>query len=184
MPWQDASCRDEPRARRKVQGHLDRSGNVSPSPVRICLVFLTLLAGCSSESPDADAGFRKDGSLDFLRPDGTLIHSIDIEIAEDEASRQRGLMERRQMTLGEGMLFIFAAPDSLRFWMANTPIPLDIMFLAADTSIVNIARRTRPLSRENILSEGLAQYVVEVRGGFSDRFGIDDSVHIRWRRAI
>ncbi len=150
--------------------------------MRTCLVCLILLAGCAPDPPDADAGFSKDGSLEFLRPDGTIIRAIDIEIAEDEESRQRGLMERRQMTLGEGMLFIFAAPDSLRFWMANTPIPLDIMFLAADTSIVNIARRTRPLSRENILSEGLAQYVVEVRGGFSDRFGIDDSVLVRWTR--
>ncbi len=151
--------------------------------MRHCLVCLILLAGCAPDAPDADGGFRKDGSLQFLRPDGTLIHTIDIEIAEDEASRQRGLMERRQMTLSEGMLFIFAAPDTLRFWMANTPIPLDIMFLAADSSVVNIARRTRPLSRENILSDGLARYVVEVRGGFSDRFGIDDSVLVRWTRA-
>ena len=61
-------------------------------------------------------------------------------------------------------------------------MPLDIMFLASDTNIVNIAKRTRPLSRENILSDGLAQYVVEVRGGFSDRFGIDERVSIRWTR--
>ncbi len=146
------------------------------------LPFLLAFAGCASKGPAEEASFRRDGTLEFLRPDGAIVHTIDVEIAEDEASRQRGLMARRQMTLGEGMLFLFSRPDSLRFWMANTPMPLDIMFLASDTSIVNIAKRTRPLSRENILSDGLAQYVVEVRGGFSDRFRIDESVSIRWNR--
>ena len=67
--------------------------------------------------------------------------------------------------------------------MRSTPMPLDIMFVSADSQIVNIAKRTKPLSRENVSSTGLAQYVVEVRGGFSDRFGIDETVKIRWQRS-
>jgi len=81
------------------------------------------------------------------------------------------------------MLFVFPAPDSLSFWMANTPLPLDIIFVAPDSTVVNIAKRTTPLSREFIRSTGLAQYVVEVRGGFTDRFQIDTSTRIHWTKS-
>ena len=152
--------------------------------MRNCLCILAIiLAACGGQAPQAPLEFRSDGTLSFLRADGSVIRTISIEIADDEESRERGLMGRRQMTLDEGMLFLFSAPDSLSFWMANTPIPLDIMFLAADSSIVNIAHRTTPLSREFIRSSDLAQYVVEVRGGFSDRFGIDSTASVRWSRS-
>ena len=148
-------------------------------------LLLLMVAACENDSPSnsqTDAAFRKDGTLEFIRPDGSVIRSIEIEIAEDAATRQTGLMNRRQMTLAQGMLFLFTDEAPRQFWMANTPIPLDIMFVGADSQIVNIARRTRPLSRENVVSTGPAQYVVEVRGGFSDRFGLDETVKIRWQR--
>ncbi len=146
------------------------------------LLLFAIAAGCGEQQQSAPLEFRTDGTLSFLRPDGSIIRSIAIEIAEDKQSRERGLMDRRQMTLQEGMLFLFPAPDSLSFWMANTPIPLDIFFVASDSSIVNIARGTTPLSREFIRSTDLAQFVVEVRGGFSDRFGIDSTATVRWSR--
>ncbi len=148
-------------------------------------LLLLMVAACENDSPSnsqTDAAFRKDGTLEFVRSDGSVSRSIEIEIAEDEAARQTGLMNRRQMTLDQGMLFLFSDEAPRQFWMANTPIPLDIMFVGADSQIVNIARRTRPLSRENVVSTGPAQYVVEVRGGFSDRFGLDETVKIRWQR--
>jgi uncharacterized membrane protein (UPF0127 family) len=149
-----------------------------------CLLLL-LMAACEdgkSGASQTDAAFRKDGTLAFVRADGSVIRAIDIEIAEDAAARQTGLMYRRQMTLAQGMLFIFSDEAPRKFWMANTPIPLDIMFVGADSQIVNIARRTTPLSRENVVSTGPAQYVVEVRGGFSDRYGLDETTRIRWQR--
>ncbi len=147
------------------------------------LGFMLFIAACAADTPPPDDGaFRVDGTLEFVRADGSVIGPIEIEIAEDEASRQRGLMYRRQMTLNQGMLFLFSRPDRLKFWMANTPIPLDIMFVGADSQVVNIAKRTKPLSQENVYSDGLAQYVVEMRGGFSDRFGIDETTRIRWQR--
>ena len=149
-------------------------------------LLLLMVAACENDSPSnsqTDAAFRKDGTLEFIRPDGSVIRSIEIEIAEDAATRQTGLMNRRQMTLAQGMLFLFTDEAPRQFWMANTPIPLDIMFVGADSQIVNIARRTRPLSRENVVSTGPAQYVVEVRGGFSDRFGLDETIKIRWQRS-
>lgn len=138
---------------------------------------MILLQGCTGE-PDELAV----GELDFVNHDGNVIHTIEIEFAEDDEARAKGLMHRRQLSLRQGMLFVFPAPDSLSFWMANTPLPLDIIFVGADSGIVNIAKRTTPLSREFIRSIDLAQYVVEVRGGFSDRFDIDTSTRIQWRK--
>ncbi len=142
------------------------------------LCLLLLVAACREDTPPQP----KQGTLAFLDTSGAVIRSITVEIAEDEASRQQGLMHRRQLTLSEGMLFLFPEPDSLSFWMKNTMLPLDIMFVAADSSIINIAERTTPLSTMRVTSDGLAQYVVEVRGGFSDRFGIDEQVSVRWKR--
>lgn len=136
-----------------------------------------VLQGCATE-PDELAV----GELDFVRSNGEIIRTIDVEFAEDDEARGTGLMHRRQLSLSQGMLFVFPAPESLSFWMANTPIPLDIIFVGADSGIINIAKSTTPLSREFIRSTDLAQYVVEVRGGFSDRFGINTTAKVRWRK--
>ena len=147
----------------------------------LALLLLSCSLGCASESQQV-ADTLDQGTLDFVGSDGRVIRSINIEIAASQATRQQGLMDRRQLTLDQGMFFVFPAPDSLSFWMANTYIPLDIIFVGADSGIVNIAQRTTPLSREYINSTGPAQYVVEVRGGFSERFGIDESAKIRWQQ--
>jgi len=144
----------------------------------IICCLLGLLAACAS-SPEEQAT----GTLDFIGADGKVIRTIQIDIAASDAERQRGLMDRTSLSLEEGMLFIFPAPDSQSFWMRNTYIPLDIMFVGADRRMVNIVKRTTPLSDDSIRSAGPSQYVVEVRGGFSDRFGLDDSVSIRWQQS-
>ena len=151
---------------------------------RLLLLCVLLMAACQAkEPPPSDLEtFRVDGTLSFVRPDSSIIRTIEIEIAEDATTRQRGLMYRRQMTLNQGMIFLFNEEDMRSFWMANTPIPLDIVFVAADSQIVNIVKRTRPLSQEHVNSTGPAQYVVEVRGGFSDRYGLDETAAIRWQR--
>jgi hypothetical protein len=143
------------------------------------------VAGCQDE-PEPVAmrtiPFEPEGVLEFVAPDGRVIRQIAIEIADTDSARARGMMDRRSLTTRQGMLFTFpdAAPRS--FWMANTPVPLDIIFVDADSQVVNIAERTTPLSRERVESTGPAQYVVEVRAGFSDRFGLTDSTRIRWQR--
>ena len=143
----------------------------------IIFIGIFVLQGCSNGPEELAIG-----ELDFVNNNGEIIRTIEVEFAEDNESRARGLMHRRQLPYSQGMLFIFPAPDSLSFWMANTPLPLDIIFVGADSGIVNIAKNTTPLSREFIRSTDLAQYVVEVRRGFSDRFGVDTSAYIRWRK--
>jgi uncharacterized membrane protein (UPF0127 family) len=110
----------------------------------------------------------KEGEVVFLR-DGKKIVKIDVEIAENDAERNKGLMYRPYIPDSAGMLFIFPEPKELGFWMKNTQIPLDIIYVDAYKKIISIHKHTKPFSEESLPSNGIAQYVVEVNAGFSDR---------------
>jgi len=99
-------------------------------------------------------------------------HEFQVEIADDPAERARGLMFRREMADDEGMLFDFGADAPASFWMRNTYIPLDMLFIEADGTIESIAERTTPLSEKSVPSKGPVRFVLEINGGLSDRLGI------------
>jgi hypothetical protein len=163
-------------------------------PARPALLFGLLLLGlalfvaaCSSESSrQSDAAlaptFTKEGTLTFLRPDGTALRTIDVEFAETEAERTRGLMRRRSMGYDKGMLFLFDDASTAGMWMKNTPLPLDVIFVAPDSTVINVVKRTKPFSLDPIQPTAPKKYVVEVRAGFADRFGITPDTRIRWTR--
>ncbi len=153
----------------------------------LALFFLLLLSGCSkSDSPannvSEDIPFRPDGVLDFIRPDSSISARIFIEIAESPEAQATGLMYRRSVPDKGGMLFVDAAPSMRSFWMKNTALALDILFVDEAGEIVNIVKRTTPYSEEQILSTGPAQYVVEVRAGFTDKYSITENDRISWER--
>ncbi len=117
--------------------------------------------------------FRKEGELEFRKTDGkTQIRKIDIEIADNDRERELGLMYRKSMDDVKGMLFIFDVEEPQSFWMKNTIIPLDIIYVNSAMEIVKIHKNTTPFSESSIPSGKPATYVVEVAGGFTDRYGI------------
>jgi uncharacterized protein len=124
--------------------------------------------------------FRHDGTLDVLNPDGTVRATLNIEVAEGDSAQARGLMERTSLPPRSGMLFVGDVEEPKSFWMENTPMPLDIIFISADSQVVSISERTRPFSRESIESSAPAQYVLEVRAGMAQRLGLTDSTRFRW----
>jgi uncharacterized protein len=126
--------------------------------------------------------FRKDGILDFVHPDESIKASIAIEIADTPETQMKGLMGRSALDDSSGMLFVFERIESQKFWMKNTSIPLDIIFIGEDGCIVNIVESTTPMSNQRYRSKGPVKYVVEVRAGFVKRFKIDSSTCIRWQR--
>jgi hypothetical protein len=97
---------------------------------------------------------------------------FEVEIADDDRERALGLMFRRSMGNDEGMLFDFGAEQPASFWMRNTYIPLDMLFIKADGTIDSIAERTTPLSEKSVASKGDVRYVLEINGGLSDTLGI------------
>lgn len=117
--------------------------------------------------------FNDEGDLWFIAADKTdTLVGIDIEIAETFKEREQGLMYRKSMNENHGMLFIFDQEERQSFWMKNTDIALDLIFVNANLSVVHIAKNCKPYSLEPISSFEYAKYVVEVNAGFCKKHGI------------
>ena len=131
---------------------------------------------------DSDDGyyFKKEGELTFYSADSVKKAAIDIEIANTEYERELGLMKRRSMEENQGMLFIFPEEKMQSFWMRNTLISLDMIFVSAQKEIVTIQKNTKILSDQSYPSSKPAMYVIEVAGGFSDRHNIKEGDIISW----
>ncbi|MCU0340950.1 MAG: DUF192 domain-containing protein [Spirosomaceae bacterium] len=118
-----------------------------------------------------NSGIIKEGEVRFVR-DGQMLRKIDVEIAENDADRQKGMMFRPYMADSVGMLFVFERAEPQGFWMKNTMISLDIIYVDENKKIVSIQKNAKPYSEENLPSFANAQYVVEVIGGYCDKNGI------------
>jgi uncharacterized membrane protein (UPF0127 family) len=97
---------------------------------------------------------------------------VNVELADTAEKRQLGLMYRRELPELRGMLFLFPREAPLSFWMKNTPLPLDIIFINASHTIVSIAQHTTPFLEKPLPSGSPAQFVLEVNGGFCQRHGV------------
>lgn len=135
-----------------------------------------------AQSQNIDIPFTHEGSLWFISSSGDTIKEIEIEVADNEFETQRGLMDRRSMEENRGMLFIFPQEAPRSFWMKNTHISLDIMYVTEDFRVESIQKYTQPRSLRSLPSKGNAMYVVEVVAGFSDKYNINDSTFVTFSR--
>ena len=101
------------------------------------------------------------------------VHNFEIEIATNDEQRARGLMFRNDMAPDAGMLFVYRRDRVLTMWMANTYLPLDMLFIGSDGRIVRVAENTIPLSRTTISSRNRARAVLELNAGTARRLGIN-----------
>jgi len=102
----------------------------------------------------------------------TGVHVFAVEIADNDTERAKGLMYRKELPEGRGMLFDFHREQEVSFWMQNTYIPLDMVFIRGDGRILRIAENTEPLSTRLIPSGGPVRAVLEVMGGTARKLGI------------
>ncbi len=100
------------------------------------------------------------------------VHVFSVELADNDAERAKGLMYRKELPEGQGMLFDFHREQDVSFWMQNTYISLDMIFIRADGRILRIAENTEPESTRIISSGGLAKGVLEVIAGTAKKYGI------------
>ena len=108
---------------------------------------------------------------------------FDVELARTTEEHSRGLMNRASLPQGQGMLFIFSRPSHQTFWMKNTLIPLDMLFIGADRRVVGVVSGAEPLTLSERSVPGESQFVLEINGGLCDRLGIGagatvDFVHV------
>lgn len=126
--------------------------------------------------------FVKEGEVKFLKAaDKSLVKQIDVEVATGIEEQRQGLMHRSEMVENNGMLFVYSNQSRLSFWMKNTLIPLDIIFIDSKGVIDTIYRNTTPLSESSLPARRNVQFVVEVNGGFSDKFGIKEGDLIEYQ---
>lgn len=122
-----------------------------------------IVAACAADDPR---------SIVTLYPQNGTALRVSVEIADTHEKRALGLMYRRELPELHGMLFFFPRQEPQSFWMKNTPLPLDIIFIDSSLTIVSIAQNTTPFSEKMIPSGKPAQFVLEVNGGFCQRHGI------------
>lgn len=146
-------------------------------------------SACGSPEPDSSESmdvsdeipFRVDGHLQFIR-EGEILAELEIEIAETDSARTRGMMQRNELPTSRGMLFIFDSEEDRLFWMANTPLSLDLIFVGADSTIIRTAKYMTPLSPQDVPSMGPAQFVLELIAGSVDTLGLIEGDQLAWTR--
>lgn len=135
-----------------------------------------LLTAACAQAP-VDATGRPLEPLTVVTASGQ--HKFMVEIADEEAERQRGLMYRDVLADDRGMLFEFPGVEERAFWMHNTPNSLDIIYIGPDGRVVSVAANATPLSDASIPSNGPASGVLEIRGGRAAEIGLKAGDTIR-----
>lgn len=117
--------------------------------------------------------FKKEGSLLFLNNSKDTIADLAIEIADNSYEHQTGLMHRESMKENRGMLFIYNEEKPRpNFYMKNTYIALDLIYLDSNYKVVDINRNAQPMNENTIPSEASSQYVLEVNSGMADQWNL------------
>jgi uncharacterized membrane protein (UPF0127 family) len=125
----------------------------------ICGLALALLAACGSQPTAVLHGAGGPAS-------------VRLEVATNDASRMKGLMFRQSLADGDGMLFVFGETSDHGFWMKNTFIPLDMIFIGDDLRVVGVHARAVPQSLDTITVGAPSRYVLEVPGGWAEHHGV------------
>lgn len=118
--------------------------------------------------------------IDLVVERGSKKLPFKVELADTPEAQSRGLMFRDQLGDDEGMLFPSKAPEPRSFWMKNTPLSLDIIFIGPDRRISNIAANTVPYSLDSVPSQGFAIAVLELRAGRAAELGIVPGDKVSW----
>ncbi len=156
------------------------------------LLFLSLLSflfSCKNDQKQTSSQqrierfFTKEGILE-LKNDNQTIQQLDIEFAEGDYETSEGLKHRYSMKENQGMLFLFPKVEPKNFWMQDTRIPLDILYVTEDSIVLNIVKNAPPMTEYGIQgSKGPIKYVLEVNGGMSDKWGvIEGKTKLNWKK--
>lgn len=140
-------------------------------------IFCFSVSSCKEDKKTVEPiviTFKKEGELTIKKAaNDSVIKSIDIEIADDEYQTQTGMMYRDSMKDNQGMLFVFLIAQYHSFYMKNTRIPLDIIYIDSDKKIVSIQKNAKPFDETSLPSNAPAQYVLEINAGLSETWKLE-----------
>jgi len=140
----------------------------------VAALAFVVVAALAADGPARSAGLE---ALQIVTATGA--HDFQVEIARDDASRARGLMDRRFMPADHGMLFEFDREAPQTFWMKDTYIPLDMIFISRTGMVTNIVANAEPLSERTIPSGPPCMAVLELNGGAAARIGLKVGDRVR-----
>jgi len=153
-------------------------------PLIAAALVLTAAPACNAETPAAqNAPAISEAGLQVVPltiQSGARTHRFRVEVAATTEQQGRGLMFRPALAEDEGMIFPFPAPRRASFWMKNTLIPLDMVFIRPDGTIESIAANTIPHSLTPVTSRGSVAAVLELRGGRAAELGIQAGDRVSW----
>ncbi len=150
--------------------------------IALVIIFMPKKTTQDTSTLTAAPMFKKQGELTFTKGDDKPIVSIDIEIADDEAKREVGMMGRPVMEERQGMLFILEEEQLASFWMRNCPLSLDMIFINKQGEIITIHKNTKPFSDDSYSATAMTLFVLEVNAGFTDKYGIKEGDMMSWKR--
>jgi len=139
------------------------------SALIISFVVLTGVTACQAQP-----------RVSIIAKEGREI-TFQVEIADTPTKREMGLQYRRELAPDHGMVFLFPMEERQSFWMKNTPIPLDMIFISAERKIVGIVENTVPFSLDGRSVSGTSQFVLEINGGLSRRYGFKAGDSVRFQ---
>lgn len=143
----------------------------------LSILIFVLFNGCKEEKQKGSPiqiEFTKEGELSILhRESDSILSTFLIEFAEDSYETQTGLMNRVSMQNNQGMLFIFPDSQPRSFYMKNTLISLDIIYIDDQMKIVSFQKNAKPMDESSLPSGTPAKYVLEINGGLSDQLQLE-----------
>lgn len=154
------------------------------------VLFLFVAFGCKESEKSqpvktVEITFTKQGELHLIKKEtDSIIQTLDIEIADDEYKTQTGLMYREFMDENQAMLFIFPDSQVRSFYMKNTAIALDIIYINTDKKIVSFQKNTRPYDQSSLPSGVPSKYVLEINAGLSDQWNLEVGDRIEFTTQI
>lgn len=170
----------------------------SMPPLKLCLrvtIAALMVAACSpagiAEEPRAgqtqmaESGGHPVSGLQVVPltvKSADMVHSFAVEVAATAEEQAQGLMHRTELGPNDGMIFPRTPARQASFWMKNTVIPLDIIFVGDDGKILNIAANTTPLSLDPVESAGPVVLVFEIAGGRAAELGIEAGDLVEWQQ--
>ncbi len=154
-----------------------RGARLRPARLAPLPLALALLA-CAGKAPETP---RPPAPRVVVETAAGGRHAVTVELARTDAEHERGLMYRRELAEDAGMLFVFAEEAPRSFWMRNTLIPLDMLFIDEAGVVAGLVRQAEPLTLtpRGPGPEVRARFVLEVAGGWAERHGVEAGARVR-----
>lgn len=154
----------------------------------LALTLALLFVSCKKtnstiqDSLENTVTFSKEGQLRIQKQDSSVVKLLEIEIADTDYETETGLMYRESMAENRGMLFIFPDVRPHSFYMKNTLIPLDIVYINENKKIVHIVEDAKPLDETGLPSEFPVKYVLELNAGSTQKWGVALGDFVDWEK--